>query len=622
MLTSTRRQASRGPTRSTVELPSLSSSYSTTAPVSTKSQYPQITQKQQLSFRGSNNCLPSVSPMPVLSYSAMNKTMDAMSYSPRLDSDAYTFQKKPLSSGKAHASSSSSVRGIRSKTGEVGLQNLGNSCFMNSSLQCLLHLEDFVNYFLEDRYMKDINKSSPCEGIVAESFAELIKVIHEAKKKSQPFVSPSDFLRSISKLVPHLMNYRQQDCQEFLRFLLDSLSEDLHRPKQGTSETHDSSSSSSSSSSRGENQMTETQSQKSRESKVHRLRNDTLQARESPDQASAPARPQMTSPAADYPVNPPCLSSNTGSSSPLSNRRVIETDLENLSTNKEPTSVSSSTVAVNLEAAEERGLKTESADSSSRNSSQLSVPESADKSWSLYLNMADSIISDMFSGQLQSTIECLTCRHKSNSFDPYLELCLPIPESSKFSRLDYGKERGNQTLKYTWPKMRSSAGTQSDKQYSLHECMKEFTQDEVLDGEEMYKCEYCKEKKKSVKKLYIYRLPQILVVQLKRFKAPMGLPMMMGGEKISTNINFPLRDLDLTPYLSPESVFRDKGAKYDLVGVSHHVGSLHGGHYVAQVNDGSGWIQCNDDRVDPVDEGRVGGPSAYVLFYKLQKGNH
>lgn len=42
----------------------------------------------------------------------------------------------------------------------TGLRNLGNTCFMNSGIQCLSHVRELTEYFLSGEFAKDINKDN------------------------------------------------------------------------------------------------------------------------------------------------------------------------------------------------------------------------------------------------------------------------------------------------------------------------------------------------------------------------------------------------------------------------------------------------------------------------------
>jgi ubiquitin carboxyl-terminal hydrolase 22/27/51 len=58
---------------------------------------------------------------------------------------------------------------------------------------------------------------------------------------------------------------------------------------------------------------------------------------------------------------------------------------------------------------------------------------------------------------------------------------------------------------------------------------------------------------------------------------------------------------------------------YDLFGTANHTGTLHQGHYVANVKVGSDWYHCNDQMVSRYDENDVlCSEGAYVLFYIRQ----
>ncbi|KXX75992.1 putative ubiquitin carboxyl-terminal hydrolase 12, partial [Madurella mycetomatis] len=115
--------------------------------------------------------------------------------------------------------------------GCVGLQNLGNTCYMNSALQCVRSVEELTKYFLTQEAQKEINPDNPLShnGDVAKAYGRLLEEIY--KDPAPNSVAPRHFKSVIGRYAPAFSGYGQQDSQEFVGFLLDGLQEDLNRIK-------------------------------------------------------------------------------------------------------------------------------------------------------------------------------------------------------------------------------------------------------------------------------------------------------------------------------------------------------------------------------------------------------
>ena len=115
-----------------------------------------------------------------------------------------------------------------SRKGLVGLSNLGNTCFMNTSLQCLSNCYELTQYFLSDKYINDINEDNPIgtKGILAKAYGNLLK--HLWYGTSDTF-SPTQFKNALGTFQKMFTGFRQHDTQEFLNYLLDGLHEDLNK---------------------------------------------------------------------------------------------------------------------------------------------------------------------------------------------------------------------------------------------------------------------------------------------------------------------------------------------------------------------------------------------------------
>ncbi|KAH3203006.1 hypothetical protein KXV64_008724 [Aspergillus fumigatus] len=139
--------------------------------------------------------------------------------------------KSPNNSGRS-SPAPEPIRGRRKDgkpRGCTGLSNLGNTCYMNSALQCVRSVEELTYYFLNDVYKKDLNPSNPLahNGDIAKAYANLLRMLYD--EAGQSSFAPRQFKHTIGRYGPAFSGYGQQDSQEFLLFLLDGLQEDLNR---------------------------------------------------------------------------------------------------------------------------------------------------------------------------------------------------------------------------------------------------------------------------------------------------------------------------------------------------------------------------------------------------------
>lgn len=114
--------------------------------------------------------------------------------------------------------------------GQVGLDNLGNTCFMASALQCMSNIPALTEYFLSRKYIDEINTDNPIGsgGMLAKEYANLLTNLWAGNDSSY---APRNFKLTIGRWNNRFANYQQQDSHEFLSALVDGIHEDLNRIK-------------------------------------------------------------------------------------------------------------------------------------------------------------------------------------------------------------------------------------------------------------------------------------------------------------------------------------------------------------------------------------------------------
>ncbi|ESO05268.1 hypothetical protein HELRODRAFT_171628 [Helobdella robusta] len=113
---------------------------------------------------------------------------------------------------------------IEKVLGCTGLFNLGNTCYMNSILQCLSHTRVLLDYCLNQKYKDDMKKNkSKSKGILIKALADVLKEMWLGKMS----IAPTDFRKKMLSSIKCFDGLDQEDAQEFLMFLLQGLSEDV-----------------------------------------------------------------------------------------------------------------------------------------------------------------------------------------------------------------------------------------------------------------------------------------------------------------------------------------------------------------------------------------------------------
>ena len=223
--------------------------------------------------------------------------------------------------------------------------------------------------------------------------------------------------------------------------------------------------------------------------------------------------------------------------------------------------------------------------------------------WQRYQHRDYSYISSLFAGQHASRLRCTTCHNTSTTYEAFYSISVEIPKSGQ----------GN-----------------------IYDCLRSYCQEEMLSGDEVWKCPHCKCEREATKQIILTRLPQFLVIHFKRFSASKT----ESTRKIHTPIEFPLHGLNMDKYMikrpavvgNTETETRIDAAvtppfSYDAYGVLRHLGSTgNGGHYISLVRDaGRGvWRRYDDERNSDFDPAKLSSRDkltnheAYIVFYQRQ----
>ncbi|CAF1201204.1 unnamed protein product [Didymodactylos carnosus] len=202
-------------------------------------------------------------------------------------------------------------------------------------------------------------------------------------------------------------------------------------------------------------------------------------------------------------------------------------------------------------------------------------------------------------------------KFNENENDILLRLDKITIEIDDSSAKKYALKQGENIRSSLLPSLSSSSSSSTC--LTLDKLLQRFFKEDLLSGD-CY-CSHCTKATLCKQKIELcLPLPPVVIIQLKRFTYDE-----YSSGKVDTFIQYPIQNLNLNHYLTQE--INNDGVFYDLIAVLNHTGDLSFGHYVtyAKNNRTQRWYSFNDDYVQEIEENRVITKNAYILVYVKQK---
>jgi len=614
--------------------------------------------------------------------------------------------------------------------GLCGLSNLGNTCFMNSALQCLSNVPELTRYFYEKIYEQDINTTNPLgmKGDIARAYGELIGNMWSGKNN---YYAPKTLKQSVARYAPQFSGYNQQDSQEFMSFLLDGLHEDLNLVKKKPYSDKEDDDGVTNDVTLAEKQWNYYLARN--QSRIQQIFHGQIKSVVTCLECGKTGRT----------FDPTCFLSL-----PLPEKKKIrkfkiefvrldgkvtthhvkiheQERIKNLvqafcerfhkkTPSKKPEAVTP--MEVDTENPDEEQAEEEEEEepfafeegyngplpqyefilaaevynhrihTQYRDDTYLTsvlerdrivfyqVPDSLKKDKCETILMpcvfrsADSYRAN-FGLPIYLTIPRTGCKgsHINQALEESINKYLPLSEVEQTDRplytpnlisnasyhqqtralrsmldetIDFNKTNTSLTVDVAssvvekYEELERKRNPQEERVYSasnynynnsynnekekkqatLGDCFKLFTKKETLSDDDRWFCPDCKKLQRATKKIDLWRLPNVLIIQLKRFNYTRYY-----RDKIDIVVDCPISDLDLSGYVIPEE--EKLKAKYELIAISNHMGGLGGGHYTAYAKNDKDqqWHSFDDGYVGDANVNGVVSRAAYVLIYRRKQ---
>ena len=209
----------------------------------------------------------------------------------------------------------------------------------------------------------------------------------------------------------------------------------------------------------------------------------------------------------------------------------------------------------------------------------------------IFFGIHVSVLTSVVEKDKQLTSNSEDLNYLSLRPEPYMLIHLPIPSKEEINIRN------------------------TDKNVTLFDCFNKQCESEILEGDNAWFNEKENKKQNVNKRLLFWSLPNIMIIDIKRFITSMN----GRSKKNQQFIDIPINNVDFSKYVEG---YAKETYIYDLYAICNHHGQIDGGHYSATIKTSNGkWYNFNDTQVTEilVNDNIISGNTPYCLFYRKKK---
>ena len=200
----------------------------------------------------------------------------------------------------------------------------------------------------------------------------------------------------------------------------------------------------------------------------------------------------------------------------------------------------------------------------------------------------NSIISKLFYGIIGTETFCYKCKQKTYVFDHFSILSLPILESSI-----------------------------KNKSININQMFEDYEKKIEMTGSNQNYCSKCRKYNNAYCQTFFYEMPQFLIIHPARKSKGIrfNAEIILNENEFNDTFNDLNATLNVTQFISEN--MNENNVSYQLIGIIYHYGITgYGGHNIAFCKKGNFWYECNDSKVEKMQNNHISGKGIILLFYE------